>query len=131
MKTGLIRKTVGLIMLNIRVFDLGTLEGLSTLLGNEPGYIKGAIEQTIWNSAAPEDMETYRENWLFDGISWAEYGESDCDKCQAYGLLRDLVTQVENLDPGTQKSFAPILNEIDKFLTAQEYMDNENLDGGE
>jgi hypothetical protein len=131
-KTGLLRETVGMITLHIRVFDLEILERLSTILGNEAEYIKEGINSAAFDAC--EDIEEYRKfekNWMWDGVTMVQDGTSNCEQCHAYGLLRDLVTQVETLDPGYQKRFGPILNEIDHFLKAQEYAFNENLDGGE
>ena len=134
-KTGLIRETIGMITLDLRVFDLATLEGLSILLGNEPGYIKEAVEQTIWDCAEPEDLETFRENWLFDGVTKIQDRESGCDMCEAYGLLRDLVTQVEAIIPAIRLrpedgiEIGTTLADADRFLKVREYAFNENLDG--
>ena len=131
MKTGLLRETVGMIAMNIRVFDLATLEGLATLLGNEPGFIKMAIEDTIWERSDPDVAEAYATEYHYDGVTMVQDRESPCEACHANGLLQDLVTQIGELDPGTQKGLGPILNEIDMFLKANEFAFNENLDGTE
>lgn len=131
MKTGLLRETVGMITMNIRVFDLGVLERLATLLGNKPEYVKEAVTMTIDTQFEYGEWDLLTDNWMWDGVMMVQDRESACDACHANGLLRDLVTQIGELDPGTQKRFGPILNEIDMFLTANEHAFNENLDGNQ